>query len=241
MVSGIRKMYSEVYSWQQGTGEPSTHHAARPRVRRGGGAHDVPRLAPVRGRGDVGRGGRAPAAGLGQHVQRRAEGDAVPLEQEDGGQHEDGDDGDPDGDQDRDGAEGPGGVPAQPAAPLVLVGEEAAVLVTVAVQLLPDAVRLVPAARTSVIKNSTSFSNVFCLKIFLRKTLPSSKTFPSALISLKVCLPPVRPAVRGRAGHLGLAALAGLGVAVAPRGEHQREAVAVLLPADQSEVRIVVT
>ena len=91
------------------------------------------RLSPVAGGGDgniSSRPGSCPPApsALSQDVQRGPEGDPVPLEEEHGGQHEDGHDGHPDGDEDGDGAEAPGGVVAQPAAPLVLVDQKPAVL-----------------------------------------------------------------------------------------------------------------
>ena len=109
------------------------HHPPRPGVRGRGGAHHVARLPPVAGGGDGDRssrpGSRPPATpALRQDVQRGPEGDPVPLEEEHRGQHQDGDDGHPDGDEDGDGAEAPGGVVAQPTAPLVLVDQEPAVL-----------------------------------------------------------------------------------------------------------------
>ena len=76
------------------------------------------------------------------------EGDSVPLEQEHRGQHQDRDYGYPDGDKDCNGPEGPGRVLTQSAAPLVLVGKEATVLVAVTVHLLPDAVAPVPVRPT---------------------------------------------------------------------------------------------
>ena len=88
-------------------------------------------LSPVAGRRDRDPASRprpASSSALRQDVQRGPEGDPVPLEEEHRGQHQDGDDGDPDGDEDRDGAEAPGGVVAQSAAPLVLVDQEPAVL-----------------------------------------------------------------------------------------------------------------
>ena len=108
-------------------------HAPRSRVGGRGGAHHVARLSPVAGRGDrdiSSRPGSSPATApaLSQDVQRGPEGDPVPLEEEHGGQHQDGHDGHPDGDEDGDGAEAPGGVVAQPAAPLVLVDQKPAVL-----------------------------------------------------------------------------------------------------------------
>ena len=109
------------------------HHPPRPGVGGRGGAHHVARLPPVAGGGDgdiSARSGSSPATAptLSQDVQRRPEGDPVPLEEEHGGQHQDGHDGHPDCHEDGDGAEAPGGVVAQPAAPLVLVDQEPAVL-----------------------------------------------------------------------------------------------------------------